>query len=78
MLSTHLGKLAAVAGAALVAVTSGPETTSSRAPVDDPVDYKKEIELVRKKHDSETQALLEGFEVKLNFERKLNKLKGKK
>ena len=44
MLSTHLGKLAAVAGAALIAVTSGPETTSSRAPVDDPVDYKKEIE----------------------------------
>ncbi|KAL9188660.1 hypothetical protein ACHAXT_007038 [Thalassiosira profunda] len=40
--------------------------------------YKKEIELLRKKHDSETQALLEGFEVKLNFERKLNKLKGKK
>jgi len=40
--------------------------------------YKKEIELLKKKHDSETQALLEGFEVKLNFERKLQKLKGSK
>ena len=39
--------------------------------------YKKEILLLKKKHDSETQALLEGFEVKLNFERKLHKLKGK-
>lgn len=39
--------------------------------------YQKEIQLLKKKHDSETQALLEGFEVKLNFERKLNKLKGK-
>jgi hypothetical protein len=39
--------------------------------------YQKEIELLKKKHDSETQALLEGFEVKLNFERKLNKLKVK-
>jgi hypothetical protein len=37
--------------------------------------YKKEIELLKKKHDAETQALLEGFEVKLNFEKKLNKLK---
>lgn len=37
--------------------------------------YKKEILLLKKKHDSETQALLEGFEVKLNFERKLQKLK---
>ena len=37
--------------------------------------YKKEILLLKKKHDSETQALLEGFEVKLNFERKLNKLR---
>ena len=50
MLSTHFGKLAAVAGAALIAVTSGPETTSSRAPVDDPVDYKKEIEPLLQKH----------------------------
>ena len=50
MLSTHLGKLAAVAGAALIAVTSGPETTSLRAPVDDPVDYKKEIEPLLQKH----------------------------
>lgn len=40
--------------------------------------YQKEIQLLKKKHDSETQALLEGFEVKLNFERKLQKLKGKK
>lgn len=39
--------------------------------------YKKEIQLLKKKHDGETQALLEGFEVKLNFERKLQKLKGK-
>jgi hypothetical protein len=39
--------------------------------------YQKEIELMRKKYDSETQALLDGFEVKLNFERKLQKLKGK-
>jgi len=38
--------------------------------------YQKEIQLLKKKHDSETQALLEGFEVKLNFERKLQKLKG--
>ncbi len=38
--------------------------------------YKKELLLLKKKHDSETQALLEGFEVKLNFERKLHKLKG--
>merc|ERR1712127_1040963 len=29
--------------------------------------YQKEIQLLKKKHDSETQALLEGFEVKLNF-----------
>jgi len=40
--------------------------------------YQKEIQLLKKKHDSETQALLEGFEVKLNFERKLQKLKGTK
>ncbi|KAL7531512.1 hypothetical protein ACHAXR_007832 [Thalassiosira sp. AJA248-18] len=40
--------------------------------------YKKEIQLLKTKHDSETQALLEGFEVKLNFERKLQKLKGTK
>jgi hypothetical protein len=33
--------------------------------------YQKEIELMRKKYDSETQALLDGFEVKMNFERKL-------
>jgi len=39
--------------------------------------YQKEIQLLNKRHDGETQALLEGFEVKLNFERKLNKLKGK-
>lgn len=39
--------------------------------------YQKEIQLLKKKHDSETQALLEGFEVKLNFERKLQKLKSK-
>lgn len=38
--------------------------------------YQKEIQLLKKKHDSETQALLEGFEVKLNFERKLQRLKG--
>lgn len=38
--------------------------------------YKKEILSLKKKHDSETQALIEGFEVKLNFERKLHKLKG--
>ncbi|KAL3806862.1 hypothetical protein ACHAXA_010922 [Cyclostephanos tholiformis] len=38
--------------------------------------YQKEIELMKKKYDSETQALLDGFEVKLNFERKLQKLKG--
>jgi hypothetical protein len=39
--------------------------------------YQKEIELMKKKNDSETQALLDGFEVKLNFERKLQKLKSK-
>mmetsp|Transcript_5337 Transcript_5337/g.12121 ORF Transcript_5337/g.12121 Transcript_5337/m.12121 type:complete len:693 (-) Transcript_5337:204-2282(-) len=42
------------------------------------MNYKKEILLLKKKHDSETQALLEGFEVKLNFERKLLKLKSTK
>ena len=38
--------------------------------------YKKEMELMKKKFDSETQALLDGFEVKLKFERKLQKMKG--
>ncbi len=37
--------------------------------------YQKEIELMKKKNDSETQALLDGFEVKLNFERKLRNMK---
>lgn len=37
--------------------------------------YQKEAELTKQKHDSEIQALLDGFEVKLNFERKLQKLK---
>jgi len=37
--------------------------------------HKKEIELLKMKHAEETRALLEGFEVKLNFERKLQKLK---
>lgn len=40
--------------------------------------HKKEIELLKKNHADETQALLEGFEVKLNFEKKLHKLKGKR
>ena len=39
--------------------------------------HKKEIELLKMKHADETRALLEGFEVKLNFERKLQKLKAK-
>ena len=38
--------------------------------------YKKEMELMKKQFDSETQALLDGFEVKLKFERKLQKMKG--
>ena len=38
--------------------------------------YKKEMEAMKKKFDSETQALLDGFEVKLKFERKLQKMKG--
>jgi len=37
--------------------------------------HKKEIELLKMKHAEETRALLEGFEVKLNFERKLQSLK---
>ncbi|KAL7447367.1 hypothetical protein ACHAXM_010662 [Skeletonema potamos] len=37
--------------------------------------HKKEIELLKMKHADETRALLEGFEVKLNFERKLQSLK---
>eukprot|EP00573_Skeletonema_grethae_P002724 CAMPEP_0201686108 /NCGR_PEP_ID=MMETSP0578-20130828/670_1 /ASSEMBLY_ACC=CAM_ASM_000663 /TAXON_ID=267565 /ORGANISM="Skeletonema grethea, Strain CCMP 1804" /LENGTH=592 /DNA_ID=CAMNT_0048170113 /DNA_START=25 /DNA_END=1803 /DNA_ORIENTATION=+ len=39
--------------------------------------HKKEIELLKMKHAEETRALLEGFEVKLNFERKLQTLKAK-
>lgn len=39
------------------------------------VTHKKEIELLKMKHADETRALLEGFEVKLNFERKLQTLK---
>lgn len=39
------------------------------------VTHKKEIELLKMKHAAETRALLEGFEVKLNFERKLQTLK---
>eukprot|EP00985_Skeletonema_marinoi_P035138 scaffold45744_cov204-Skeletonema_marinoi.AAC.1 len=39
------------------------------------VTHKKEIELLKMKHAEETRALLEGFEVKLNFERKLQTLK---
>jgi len=41
------------------------------------MNYQKEISLLKQRHDSETQALLEGFAVKLDFERKLNKLKTK-
>merc|ERR1712194_58869 len=41
------------------------------------MNYQKEISLLKQRHDSETQALLEGFAVKLDFERKLNKLKSK-
>jgi len=37
--------------------------------------HKKEIEMLKMKHANETQALLEGFEVKLNFEKKLQNLK---
>jgi len=40
--------------------------------------HKKEIEMLKMKHANETQALLEGFEVKLNFERKLQSLKSTK
>ena len=39
--------------------------------------HKKEIELLKMKHAEETRALLEGFEVKLNFERKLQSIKAK-
>jgi len=39
--------------------------------------HKKEIELLKMKHADETRALLEGFEVKLHFERKLLTLKTK-
>lgn len=41
------------------------------------MNHQKEISLLKQRHDSETQALLEGFAVKLDFERKLNKLKSK-
>jgi len=37
--------------------------------------YKKEILLLKKLHDEETKALLDGFEVKMNFERKLQRVK---
>ena len=37
--------------------------------------YTREIELMKKKNDSEIKALLEGFEVKLNFERKMQNLR---
>jgi hypothetical protein len=30
--------------------------------------YQKEIEFLKKRHDNETQALLDGFKVMLNFE----------
>ncbi len=33
--------------------------------------YQKEIELMKIMHDNETQALLDGFEVMLNFEWKM-------
>ncbi len=33
--------------------------------------YQQEIESMKKKYDGETQALLDGFEVKMNFERKM-------
>ena len=41
------------------------------------INHQKEISLLKQRHDSETQALLEGFAVKMDFERKLNKLKSK-
>jgi len=58
-------------------VTDEIETTYARKMEMVEGNYQKQIQLLKKKHDRETQALLEGFEVKLNFERKLNKLKGK-
>ncbi len=33
--------------------------------------YQKEIEFLKKRHDNETQALLDGFKVMLNFEWKM-------
>lgn len=50
MLSNHLGKLAAAAGAVLVAVASGPQSPSATAQGPDPVDYHKEIEPLLEKH----------------------------
>ena len=50
MLSTHLGKLAAAAGAALVAVASGTQPPAATAQGPDPVDYHKEIEPLLEKH----------------------------
>ena len=40
--------------------------------------HKKEIELLKMKHAEETRALLEGFEVKLHFEKRLQRLNSKK
>ena len=40
--------------------------------------HKRDALELRKKHDSEIQSLLDGFEVKLNFERKLNRIKAEK